>query len=218
MNAPPEAERPLLILGTRTFALEVADVAREAGFDVAGFVENEHPQRARQELDGLPIHWVEDLRDLVSTHTAVCGLGTTFRSRFTDQIDAIGLPFARVVHPSARVSATSEVGEGCVLSAGVIIGARTRLGRHVLLNRGALVGHHVEIGDFVSLGPGANVAGSSSIGEAAYLGMGTIVVNGVRVGAHSVLGAGAVAIDEVPDHVLSVGVPARIVRRDVPGK
>ena len=46
---------PLLVLGTRTLAVEVADLAGEAGFEVAGFVENMEPERCCEELEGLPL-------------------------------------------------------------------------------------------------------------------------------------------------------------------
>jgi acetyltransferase EpsM len=213
------AARPLLILGTRTFAVEIADLAGDIpGVRVAGFVENMDRDRCRETLEGLPIFWVEALAELAQTHAAVCALGTTHRSRFTDQVAAYNIPFATVVHPRARVSAKSVVGEGAIVSVGAVIAARSRIGRHVVVNRGALVGHHTIIGDYVTVGPGVNVAGNCRIAEATYLGIGAVVVDNVCVGAHAVVGAGAVVTKDVPDHVLVVGVPARIVEENIPGK
>ena len=54
--------RPLLILGTRTFAVEVADLASDIpGVTVAGFVENMDRSRAGTALEGLPVHWIDDV-------------------------------------------------------------------------------------------------------------------------------------------------------------
>src|SRR3712207_7857566 len=45
---------------------------------------------------------------------------TLFRSRrFTAQIDAIGMRFVTLIHPTARISPRSTVGEGSIISAGV---------------------------------------------------------------------------------------------------
>lgn len=211
--------RPLLILGTRTLAVEIADLASEIpGFRVAGFVENMEPQRCQETLEGLPILWVDDVAELADSHWAVCGLATTHRSRFTEQVAACGIAFATLVHPSSRISSKSSLGRGTIVSVGVIIAAHTHLGHHVIVNRGALIGHHTEIGDYVTLGPGANIAGACRIGEATYIGMGAVVIDHITVGSHSVVGAGAVVTKDVPHNVQVVGVPARIVKENIPGK
>jgi acetyltransferase EpsM len=211
-------ERSVLVLGTRTFAEEVADLVSDVpGLRPAAFVENldrDHPAT----LNGLPVVWIDDIVELVQTHVAVCALSTTQRDRYVEQAAALGLAFATVVHPTARVSSTSEVGEGSIVSAGVVVGAHTRIGRHVILNRGALVGHHTDIADFVSIQPGANVAGACRIGEGTYVGMGALVLDRVSVGSRSLVGAGALVTKDVPDNVEVRGVPARIVRENVDGR
>jgi sugar O-acyltransferase (sialic acid O-acetyltransferase NeuD family) len=209
---------PLLVLGTSDFAVEIADVASDCPeLQLAGFVENLDRTRCDEPLEGLPVHWVDELGDLVRTHVAICGLGTTKRSRFTAQAEALGLRFATVVHPSARVSRTTSLGDGTIVSAGAVVGAHAQLGRHVIVSRGALVGHHTSIGAHSSVQAGANIAGSCRLGEAVFVGMGVRIVDHRSVGSHSVLGAGAVVTRDLPEHVLAVGIPARIRREGVEG-
>ena len=209
----------MLVLGTRTLALEIADVASETpGFEVAGFVENMERERCAQPLDGFPVHWVDDVRELAGTHRAVCGLATTQRRLFVEQVAELGLAFATLVHPSARVSTRSTLAEGTIVGPAAVVGAYTALGRHVLVNRGVLIGHHTEIGDYVTLQPGANVAGACRVGESTYVGMGALVLDHLTVGSGSVVGAGAVVTKSVPDAVQVVGVPARVVKEGVTPK
>ena len=66
-----------VVLGTTLFATEIVDVATEAGFEVTGYVENLDREKCASDLDGRPVHWIEDCDSLVATHRAVCGLGTT---------------------------------------------------------------------------------------------------------------------------------------------
>lgn len=199
--------------------MEVADLASDIpGVQVAGFVENMQPDRCLETLEDLPIVWVDALAHLAQSHAAVCGLGTTHRRRFTDQAAAYRIPFATLVHPRARVSARSVLGEGTIVSVGAVVAARTQIGQHVVLNRGALIGHHTTIGNYVTVGPGANVAGKCRIGDATYVGIGAIVLDRVSVGAHSVVGAGAVVTKDVPDRVQVVGVPAKSVKENIEGK
>jgi acetyltransferase EpsM len=211
--------KPLIILGTRTLAEEVADLVIDIpGFRVAAFVENEDPERCRETLEGLPILWVDDLAGLAASHWAVCALATTHRRRFTDQVAALGIPFAVLVHPFSRVSPSSSLGEGTIISAGVVIAAHTRIGSHVIVNRGVLIGHHTHIGSHVTLSPGANVAGKCHLGSSTYIGMGAMILDNLTIGSHAVVGAGAVVTRDVPDRVQVIGVPARIVKENIPGK
>jgi len=211
--------RPLLILGTHVLAPEIADVVSDIqGVHVAGFVENMDHARCDSTIDGLPVYWIGDIAPLAGEYAATCGIATTFRSRFTEQIDAIGMPFATLVHPTAHVSRTAALGPGTLIGAGAVVAAHTLLGRHVMVNRGALIGHHTRIGDFATIQPGANIAGACEIGTATYIGMGSVVIDHLSIGSHSVIGAGAVVIRPVSDHVLVAGVPAKTVKENIPGK
>ena len=51
-----------------------------------------------------------------------------------------------------------------------------------------------------------------TIGDDVWVGGGAIICPGVTVGARSIIGAGAVVTRDVPEDVLVVGNPARIVR------
>jgi acetyltransferase-like isoleucine patch superfamily enzyme len=52
-----------------------------------------------------------------------------------------------------------------------------------------------------------------SLGENVWLGAGAKVLDGVRIGRDVVVGAGAVVTSDLPDGVVAVGIPARVVRR-----
>jgi sugar O-acyltransferase (sialic acid O-acetyltransferase NeuD family) len=211
--------RPLLILGTRTLAIEIADLASEIpGIEVAGFVENTEPEKCRETLEGLPVYWVEELARLRDAHMVVGGLATTHRSVFIEQAAARGMEFATLVHPLARVSAKAHLGAGAIIGPGSIVSAHTRIGCHVFVNRGVLIGHHTAIGDFSTLQPGANIAGCCRIAEHVYVGMGATIVDNIAVGAHSFVGAGSLVTKDFPSHVRVFGVPAKVIRENFQGK
>jgi len=211
--------QPLLVLGTHYFAPEVLDLVSEIeGFRVDGFVENLDRDRAGRELEGLPVHWIEEVADLARSHRAVCALGTTSRRQIIDEAARLGFRFATLIHPTARVSSRSTLGDGTIVSAGVVVATHVTIGRHVILNRGTLIGHDTVVGDCVTFGPGANVAGLCRVGDGVYIAIGAVLIDRVTVGDGAVVGAGAVVTHDVPDHVMVLGVPARVVKEGVDGR
>jgi sugar O-acyltransferase (sialic acid O-acetyltransferase NeuD family) len=195
----------------------VADVAA-CGHEYVpvGFVENWNPERCGSRLDGLPIHWVDDLAALASDHWAICSLATVERWKFIEQVASRGVPFATLVHPGACLAPSSSIGEGTFIGPGVIVAARAILARHVRVNRGAMIGHHTEVGEFSTIQPGANIAGCCRLGARTSIGIGAIVTERVSIGADSMISAGAVVTKDVPDGVQVAGRPARGIRRLIP--
>jgi serine acetyltransferase len=137
------------------------------------------------------------------------------------------------------------VGPYVSISAGMVPGQTmvtdpvVRIGDRCMIGRGShIVGHfEVEIGDDVHTGPYVYITDQNHgyenpdevvhvqwpsddpvrIGTGSWLGTGVVVLPGSRLGRNVVVGAGAVVRGNFPDHCVIAGVPARIVRRYVPG-
>jgi acetyltransferase EpsM len=209
----------LLILGAQIFAEEVADLAEETpGLEVEGFIENLNPDRCHAHLLGKPVLWVTELGNLEENCHLLCGIGTNRRREYVEQVKPYNLPFATLIHPSARISQTSNVGTGGIISVNAVIAAHSSLGVHAIVNRGVLIGHHTQIGDYVTISPGANIAGKCVVEDGCYISMGAVIIDRVRIGANSVVGAGAVVTKDVPANVQVVGIPARVVKEGVHGR
>jgi acetyltransferase EpsM len=211
--------QPLLILGTTQYALVFADAFSDLPqFQVAGYVENLDRQRCDQKHGGLPVHWIDDISTLRDSHVAICCLSTTHRDRYILRVGQLGFSFATLIHPTATVSKKSTVGQGTSLNIGCIVAGFTRIGSYVQVNRGVIIGHHTTIEDYVTIQPGVNIAGNCHIGPQTYFGIGATVVDGIKIGAHCIIGAGAVVTKDVPDNVLVMGVPAKIIKEGIEGK
>jgi sugar O-acyltransferase (sialic acid O-acetyltransferase NeuD family) len=211
--------KPLLILGTRLLAEEMFDLISDMpGYEVTAFVENLERDRCTATLEGLPILWIDDIARYARTHLAICALSTTQRRAYVDQAANLGLNFATLVHPTARVSSRATLGPGTFISANVTIATRTTLGRCVFVNRAASIGHHTTIGDFVTIQPGANIAGAITIGHDTYIGMSATIIERTTIGAGSLVAAGALVNTDLPDHVQAMGIPAKITRTNITPK
>jgi acetyltransferase-like isoleucine patch superfamily enzyme len=59
---------------------------------------------------------------------------------------------------------------------------------------------------------GIRPTGGTRVGPGVWLGAKVTVLDGVTIGRDSVVGAGAVVTKSLPDRIIAVGVPARVVR------
>jgi sugar O-acyltransferase (sialic acid O-acetyltransferase NeuD family) len=191
--------------GTGSFALEVVEYARAAGFPVAGLVELVDERRIGTEIHGLPVVASDD----GGGAGVVIALGGD-RLSYWAVLAGHGWTSVAVVHPRAHISPSAVVSPGAVVGPFAVIGAAAQIGPHVLVGRGALVGHHTVVEAGATLNPGANVAGNVRIGEGVVIGMGALVSNGIEIGAGAVVAAGAVVVRTVEAETRVQGVPARV--------
>ena len=56
--------------------------------------------------------------------------------------------------------------------------------------------------------PGAKLAGGVRVREGAYIGLGAAVMQGIEINRWATVGAGSVVIEDVPEGVAVVGIPA----------
>lgn len=122
--------------------------------------------------------------------------------------------WVNAVHPSANISTRCTIGSGTVVMAGVSINSSSSVGSHAIINTNASVDHDCKLGDFVHISPNVALAGNVTVGEGTHIGIGSSVKQGVKIGKWSVIGAGTVVIRDVPDNVVVVGNPGRVLREN----
>lgn len=128
-------------------------------------------------------------------------------------LEAEGFDLVPLVHPSAAVSPSAQLGPGTLVCPKAVVNADARIGKGCIVNTGAIVEHDCEIGDFSHLSPGAVLGGGAVLGRNCRVCVGAAVSDHVQIGSRSTIGAGAAVLSPVPGDVLAAGVPARIVRR-----
>lgn len=129
------------------------------------------------------------------------------------QLQAQGIRFVSVIHPTAAVALDAQIGAGCYIGAQAVIGCGATIGLNTIVSAAGAVGHHNEIGDHVHIGPGAIATGGTRIAEGAQIGAGATIAPKCSVGCWSIVAAGSMVGRDVDERVLVLGNPARIVRR-----
>jgi sugar O-acyltransferase (sialic acid O-acetyltransferase NeuD family) len=120
-----------------------------------------------------------------------------------------GARFATLLHPSAWLGQTVEIGEGSMVFGFSSATADVHIGRHVLINPGSNIAHDCVLSDFATLAPAVALAGGVRVEHGAELGIGARVAPRLSIGRGSMVGAGAVVISDVAAGTTVAGVPAR---------
>src|SRR5262245_63153920 len=95
----------------------------------------------------------------------------------------------------------------------VFSASRVKIGAGVLMAAYSYVigGDHDFSDPSASVLAQTRVSAGVHIGDGAWIGAGAKILDGVTIGAHAIVGAGAVVKDNIADHAIAVGIPARVV-------
>lgn len=114
-----------------------------------------------------------------------------------------------LVHPTAYVSPSAQLGVGVYVGPGVIISSSTKVSDFIRIGRGSTIGHDVTIGAFTRIGPGVTIPGNVQLAENVTVGPGASFINHIEVGEGAFIAAGSVVTRRVRPGRLVMGSPAR---------
>lgn len=130
----------------------------------------------------------------------------------------------------------AEIGENCYIEPPFHAnfgGAHIHFGKNVYANFNltCVDDTHIYVGDFTMFGPNVTVATAGHpifpelrekgyqynapvhIGKNCWIGAGAVILPGITIGDNTVVGAGSVVTKDLPDGVVAVGNPCRILRK-----
>jgi sugar O-acyltransferase (sialic acid O-acetyltransferase NeuD family) len=194
----------MYLYGASGHAKVIIDILKSQGKKLLGLIDD---NLSINELLGYPVyHEVDNLSPLIIS----IGDNKT-RKKIAERLSSIC--FETAVHASVILSDTCSIKEGTVVMQGAIIQSCSEIGRHCIINTGASVDHDCKIHDFVHISPHATLCGNVTVGEGTWVGAGTVVIPGVKIGKWSIIGAGSVVIKDIPDQVLAVGNPCKVIKQ-----
>lgn len=154
---------------------------------------------------------LELLKDkkFVADHKFVVAIGDNeIRSRIYRDIEEMGGGIDRLMHPNATFK-PQQIGDGCIILPGVVVGPDATIGRHVILGNCVSVAHDCLIGEVVNICDGAVLGGGVRVDDHAFIGLNTTILPKVRIRRGAIIGAGSIVLSDVAEGETVYGNPAR---------
>ena len=108
--------------------------------------------------------------------------------------------FGADIHPAATIGRRFSIDHGM----GIVIGGTAVIGDDCMLYQGVTLGMKATTFEDVKRHP--------TLGNNVLVGANAVILGNITVGSGARVGAGAVVVEDVPQDVTVVGVPARVVR------
>jgi sugar O-acyltransferase (sialic acid O-acetyltransferase NeuD family) len=207
----------IIIIGAGGFGRELRSLLPsfldQSSFKFKGFLANDAGVASDQPMDDLILDTPESYQPQPEDRFLLAIGNMPARRRTVETIQAKGGKFATLVHPTAMVVQTANLGEGVLVYPFACVSNNARLSDFVKLNYYASVGHDTRLGKYCLLAPYATVNGFGTLEDDVYMSTHSTVAPQVHVGARSVISANSAVMKSVKADSFVFGVPGRVTRK-----
>tara|TARA_B100000674_G_scaffold357657_1_gene300655 strand:- start:1401 stop:2021 length:621 start_codon:yes stop_codon:yes gene_type:complete len=189
-----QLSKPVILLGGGGHASVVVEILRLNKVEIIGV--SDLSQQDKIIFEDIPVLDDDEIITKYKTNKVrlVNGIGPSTKSFNRQIINAkfieLGYEFLSAVHPSAIISKSAILEDGCQIMAGVIIQSRSTIGKNSVINTGATIDHDASIGEYCHVAPGAVICGSVFTGSNVFIGAGATVIENLSLGDKSLVAAG----------------------------
>lgn len=199
--------KSIIIIGAGGHAAELRDYIRfinlhqgNNNLQVVGFIDDDkqsydHYGYAEPFLGTIQDH---DIRNDVDYLMGIANLA--YRQPIIEKFKAAGASFTGLIHPTALISPSAEIGEGTVISHNASVGPKAKIGRFNMLNSRCTIGHDTVLGDYNFISPQVALSGNTRVGNNNLIGTNACTIPGMTIGDNNKIAAGMVIFKPVSNH------------------
>ncbi|KGX89277.1 acetyltransferase [Pontibacillus marinus] len=214
--------KDIVILGTGGNCLDIIDAINEINKDketyrCIGFLDDNQEKWGKKFLNIEVIGPLNIAQNLGNSCFFVNGIGSQrnfFRRNKIIQDTHIPLNrFETIIHPTASVSETAQIGKGVVILQNVTIASNVKIGHQVMVLPNSVISHDDFIDDYTCITGGVCISGGVKVGKSCYLGTNSSIIEDITIGDQSLIGMGSVVLSDVKENSVMVGSPASFLRK-----
>ena len=196
----------LAIIGAGKAALQIYDAILAGNTHMPVFCYDNNKKLIGQSLMGIPIKGEidyaqikRDFEDGLYDEIIVSFSGDiTARKKIFEDVLALNVPIANVIHPTCLVSNFVNMGVGNILFANVRIGPFVEIGNNNVISSLCSFEHHNLLGSHNTFGPAVIFSGSCKISDSNKFGTGIYIEPKISIGHDCVISSGVVIRQNIP--------------------
>ena len=205
------------------FGKEIMDVARRKNkiaqqWTAIKYIDDVFTDKFKYGSEVLSFNDLITAVDLNEAEFIIANGEPNIRKKIRDKLIINKYKLGKLVDLSTMVADTANIADGVIVTPMCSISSDAKLSNNSCINTMSIIGHDVIIGENSVISSMVNMGGACTVGENSYIGMGALVKEGVKIGANSIVGMGSVVYNDVPDDVIALGNPARVVRKNTDQK
>lgn len=202
--------KPLILIGKGGHSKVIKDIIEaEQQYHIAGYLDNAIDEYYTD--NDIFFDNLDAIEHYKKKYFFVIAIGNNqVRNKLFHELDIPLKQYATLIHPSAIISPSAQIGRGTVVMPNAVINADATIGKHVIINTGSIIEHDNQIGDYVHVSPNAALAGGVKVGNESHIALNSAVLPLVEIGEKCIVGAGATVIKNVKSESTVIGTPAKI--------
>lgn len=209
--------KDLVIIGAGGFGREAVgllwDCLDRKEYRLKGFLAHESVDLSSYGLD-VPILGDPESHQPDSEERFILAIGNVqVRRRVVEALKSRQAQFVSLIHPTATIFESAELGEGAVVYPYATISNGASIKDFVHLSLYASVGHDGQVGAYSLLSPYATVNGFGVLESDVFVGTHATIGPGTRIGKQSVISANTAVLRNVPSCRMVFGSPERHLPR-----
>ena len=208
----------IVVIGSGGHAGVVIDILEEMNkYQIVGIITNDiFPNSKFNNYDILGDDSALQSLIMNGINKVAIGIGgfnnNVLRKEIFCKLKEIGFEIVSIIHPKTVIAKSTQIDEGSVIFAGVVINPNVSIGKNVIIATGATIDHETVIKDHVLVSAGVTVGANDIIQEGALLALGSNIISDITVGRNVLIGAGAVVVKDCLEPGTYLGIPARKVK------
>lgn len=142
-----------------------------------------------------------------------CAVGdSALRRKIIKRMEAKGAQFISLIHPTAQIAKSAELGESIIIYPYCIVTADSKIGKGCVINAHTSIAHDVVVGEYCTISPNCHIAGGCMIGDNVFMGIGVNIIPSVKIEKDSYICAGSTIMTRVKEGSKMFGCPAKKIR------